>query len=69
MKTSLGPYLRIDEKPSLHDDFFVEYNITASEGLNAYFGNIESKSSQFILCKFCFTLPIITLWIQLVNDD
>lgn len=45
MGTSLGPYLRIDKTCTLHDDFFIEYNITASEGLAAYMEEISSLTN------------------------
>ncbi|XP_054284421.1 glutactin-like [Macrosteles quadrilineatus] len=45
MTTSVGPYLRIDDDPSLRENFYVEYNIAATEGLDVYMQELSRAST------------------------
>jgi hypothetical protein len=61
MSTTVGPYLRIDEAPSLRDNFYVEYNITATEGLEVYMRELSSASRPVTHINMLIVISIVII--------
>lgn len=63
MSTPVGPYLRIEQRSTLHDNFYVEYNITASEGLDVYLQELSHASSVKHLRLYVLASTIFVIFI------
>lgn len=58
ISSPVGPYLRIDHISPLKDNFYTEYNITATEGLQAYMTG--TSTCHYTFFGLTFLLILIT---------
>ncbi|XP_046687173.1 uncharacterized protein LOC124372811 [Homalodisca vitripennis] len=65
MTSTVGPYLRIEQPSSLQANFYMEYNITASEGLDVYMRELSSLSPP--TCVLSRVLFLLTVSVTVVS--